>query len=108
MRYKTITWSPSAGAYYLRLLSRQRQAIDGFVRALRESAEPGPDFRQVDEHPDYWFARTSTDVLMVVRRGEESYVVTGFADWRQQYDLALEEAAAAAAAVADADVPLAA
>jgi hypothetical protein len=108
VRLKTIDWSPSAGAYYLRLLSQQRQAIDGFVRALRERDLPGPDFRQLDEYPDYWFARTPTDVLMVVRRGDHKYVVTGFADWHQQYDLAIEEAAAAASALADADLPLAA
>ena len=108
MRLKTIDWSPSAGAYYLRLLSQQRQAIDVFVRALRERDLPGPQFRQLEDYPDYWFGRTATDVLMVVRRGDDKYVVVGFADWRQQYELALEEAAAAAAAVADADVPLAA
>ncbi len=34
--------------------------------------------------------------------------MVGFADWRQQYDLALEEAAAAAAEIMDADVKLAA
>jgi hypothetical protein len=106
VRLKTINWSPSAGAYYLRLLSRQRQAIDGFVRALREADAPGEGFRQIDAYPDYWFARTATDVLMVVRKSVEAYSVIGFADWRQQYDLALEEAAAAAAELADADADL--
>ena len=108
VRLKAINWSPSAGAYYLRLLSQQRRAIDGFVGALREAETPGEGFRHVDEYPDYWFARTATDVLIVIRRGVESYSVVGFADWRQQYDLALEEAAAAAAAIMDADVKLAA
>jgi hypothetical protein len=103
VRLKTINWSPSAGAYYLRLLSQQRKAIDAFVSALRERDVPGEGFRQLDDYPDYWFARTPTDVLMVVRRNHESYVVVGFADWQQQYELALEEAAAAAAEVADAD-----
>lgn len=108
MRLKTINWSPSAGAYYLRLLSAQRRAIDGFVQSLREAETPGAGFRQIDEHPDYWFARTPTDVLIVIRRGVEAYSVIGFADWRQQYDLALEEAAAAAAEIVDDDVKLAA
>jgi hypothetical protein len=38
---------------------------------------------------------------MVVRRGVETSVVMAFADWRQQHDLAMEEAAAAALAEAE-------
>ena len=99
MRLKHIGWSVEAGAFYLRLLSSQRQAIDVLLRELRELEAPGPAFRQVDEFPEYWFAKTPTDVLMVVqRRTEEDYAVKAFADWRQQYELAIEEAAAALAA----------
>jgi hypothetical protein len=99
MRLKHIGWSSEAGAFYLRLLSSQRQAIDVLVRELRETAAPGPAFRQLDDYPEYWFAKTPTDVLMVVqRRTEEDYAVKAFADWRQQYELAIEEAAAALAA----------
>ena len=99
MRLKHIGWSSEAGAFYLRLLSSQRQAIDVLVRELRETAAPGPAFRQLDDYPEYWFAKPPTDVLMVVqRRTEEDYAVKAFADWRQQYELAIEEAAAALAA----------
>ena len=108
MRLKHIGWSAEAGAFYLRLLSGQRQAIDVLVRELRETAAPGPAFRQLDDYPEYWFAKTPTDVLMVVqRRDTEDYAVKAFADWRQQYDLALEEAAAALAAADEqaGDVP---
>jgi hypothetical protein len=101
VRLKTINWSPSAGAFYLRLLSQQRQAIDVLVGGLREAETPGAAFRQLEDYPDYWFAKTETDVLMVVRRGVETYVVMAFAAWRQQYDLAMEEAAAAALAEAE-------
>ncbi|MBI3514518.1 MAG: hypothetical protein HY060_10710 [Proteobacteria bacterium] len=102
MRLKNVGWSTDAGAYYLRLLTNQRRAIDALIRELREAAVPGPAFRQLDDYPGYWFAKTSTDVLMVVeRRGEEDYAVKAFRDWRQQLDLAVEEAAAA---LAEADV----
>jgi hypothetical protein len=100
MRLKTILWSKLASPFYLRLLTQQRQAIDALVRELRESEAPGPDFRQIDDHPDYWFAKTPTDVLMVVQRRDDAYAVTGFADWQAQYHQALE---AAAAALAEAD-----
>lgn len=101
MRLITVTWSKSASAFYLPLLSRQRQAIDALVRSLRESeGSPGREFRQIDEYPDYWFAKTPTDVLMVVQRRAADYAVTGFADWQAQVNQALEEAAAA---VAEAD-----
>ena len=105
MRLKTVGWSTDAGAYYLRLLTSQRQAIDALVRELRESEHPGPAFRQLEDYPGYWFAKTSSDLLMVVeRRGEEDYAVKAFRDWRQQLDLAVEEAAAALAE-ADAAAP---
>jgi hypothetical protein len=95
MRLKTVIWSKSASAFYLPLLSRQRQAIDALVRGLRESdASPGREFRQIEAYPDYWFAKTPTDVLMVVQRRSADYAVTGFADWEAQYNQALEEAAA--------------
>lgn len=101
MRLKTFFWSPAASAFYLRLLSQQRQAIDALVRGLREAEAPGPTFRQIDDHPDYWFATTPTDVLMVVQRLPSGlgadYSVTGFADWQAQVNQALEEAAAALA-----------
>jgi hypothetical protein len=98
MRLKTVTWSKSASAFYLPLLSRQRQAIDVLVRGLRESEElPGREFRRLEDYPDYWFTKTSTDLLMVVQRRAADYAVTGFADWQAQYNQALEEAAAALA-----------
>jgi hypothetical protein len=98
MRLKTVTWSKSASTFYLPLLSRQRQAIDAVVRGLRESeGTPGRAFRQIEDHPDYWFTKTSTDLLMVVQRRDAAYAVTGFADWQAQYNQALEEAAAALA-----------
>jgi hypothetical protein len=101
MRLKHIVWSKPASAFYLRLLSQQRQAIDALVNALRQSETPGPAFRQIDDHPDYWFAKTPTDVLMVVQCAAPGhtadYSVAGFADWQAQLDLALEEAAAALA-----------
>jgi hypothetical protein len=98
MRLKNIVWSKLAGAFYLRLLSQQRQAIDGLVRVLRESETPERAFRAIDEHPDYWFAKTPSDVLMVIQRRAADYVVAGFADWHEQYQQALDEAAAAVAA----------
>src|SRR5258706_15942195 len=97
MQLKNITWSSTASAVYLRLLTAQRTGIDGLVRMLREADEPGPEFRQVEDHPDYWFTKTPNDLLMVVQRRPENYAVTAFADWRQQYDQALDEAAAALA-----------
>ena len=110
MQLKHIGWSSEAGAFYLRLLSAQRQAIDALVRELREADQPGPAFRQVDEYPEYWFTKTPTDLLMIVQRREtDDYAVKAFADWRQQYDLAIEEAAAALAAAdeqAAVDAPL--
>lgn len=107
MRLKNIVWSNLASAFYLRLLSQQRQAIDALLRGLREADAPGPVFRQIEDHPDYWFAKTPTDVLMVVQRrapGERAdYAMIGFADWQAQVNQALEEAAAA---LAEADAEL--
>ena len=105
MRLKPVVWSKPASAFYLPLLSSQRQAIDALVRRLRESETPGRDFRQIEEHPDYWFAKTTTDVLIVVQRRAADYAVAGFADWQAQFNQALEEAAAA---VAEADLEVAA
>ncbi len=107
MHLKNIAWSAAASRFYLPLLTQQRQAIDGLLRGLREADVPGAPFRAVDGHPGYWFAKTATDVLVVVQQRPDDYAVTGFADWRQQLDLALEEAAAA---LADAEpgTPLAA
>ncbi|MEJ0068324.1 MAG: hypothetical protein WDO24_05865 [Pseudomonadota bacterium] len=98
MRLKNIVWAKLASAFYLRLLGQQRQAIDALVRVLRESATPEPAFRPIDDHPDYWFAKTPSDVLMVIQRRAEDYAVIGFADWHEQYQQALDEAAAALAA----------
>ena len=73
MRLKTINWSPSAGADYLRLLSRQRQAIDGFVRQLREADVPGPYFRQIDPSTPLINpirSRLPAQGQMIVRAGE--------------------------------------
>jgi hypothetical protein len=97
MRLKHVKWSTEAAAYYLRLLSAQRYAIDSLVRRLSESETPASEFRQVADHPDYWFTKTDSDLLMVVRQIADDYAVAAFVDWRQQYDLALEEAAAALA-----------
>ncbi len=101
MRLKNIVWSKLASGFYLRLLGQQRQAIDALVGALRESEVPGPVFRQIDDHPDYWFAKTPTEILVVVQRDppghSADYAVTGFADWQAQFEQALEEAAAALA-----------
>jgi hypothetical protein len=101
MRLKNIVWSKLATAFYLPLLGQQRQAIDALLRGLRESEAPGSAFRQIDDHPDYWFATTSTEILMVVQHrapGEPAeYAVIGFADWQAQLSQALEEAAAALA-----------
>ncbi len=66
MRLKNIVWSKLASAFYLRLLGQQRQAIDALVRVLREATTPEPAFRPIDDHPDYWFAKTPSDVLMGV------------------------------------------
>jgi hypothetical protein len=96
-RLKNITWSAAARRYYLPLLSQQRQPIDALLRGLREADVPGAPFRPIDDHPGYWFAKTTSDVLLVVQQRADDYVVTGFADWQQQLDLALEEAAAALA-----------
>jgi hypothetical protein len=105
MRLKNIVWSPPASAFYLRLLGQQRQAIDALLRGLREAEAPGPAFRQLHDHPAYWFAKTPSDVLMVVQRrppGDPAdYSVAGFADWQAQYSQALDEAAAS---LAEADV----
>jgi hypothetical protein len=102
MRLKSIVWSAAASRFYLPLLTQQRHAIDGLLRSLREADRPGAPFRAIDEHPGYWFAKTTTDVLVVVQQRPDDYVLTGFADWQRQLDLALEEAAAA---LADADAP---
>jgi|SRR5476649_1071487 hypothetical protein len=98
MRLKNLMWSKPASAFYVRLLSQQRQAIDPLVRVLRESEAPEPAFRRIEDHPDYWFAKTPSDVLMVILRRAEDYAVVGFADWHEQYQQALDEAAAALAA----------
>ena len=98
MRLKKILWSTAASRSYLPLLTRQRQAIDALLRGLREAAVPGPPFRAIDEHPGYWFARTETDLIVVVRKRSDDCEVIGFADWQRQFGQALEEAAAALAA----------
>jgi len=105
VRLKGIVWSPVASRFYPPLLTKQREAIDALLRGLREAERPGAPFRPIEEHPGYWFAKTGTDVLMVVQQRPDDYALTGFADWQQQVDQALEEAAAA---LADADTALAA
>ncbi len=102
MRLKNIGWSPSASRFYLPLLSQQRQPIDAILRDLRQAEAPsdvkGVPFRPIEEHPGYWFAKTPSDVLMVIRQRPDDYELAGFADWQAQVDQALEEAAAALAA----------
>ncbi|HUA52420.1 MAG TPA: hypothetical protein VMB81_09665 [Candidatus Sulfotelmatobacter sp.] len=101
MRLKNIAWSAAASRAYMPLLSQQRQPIDVLLRGLREADVPGAPFRPIDEYPGYWFAKTANDVLVVIQQQRDGYVVTGFADWRQQVDQALEEAAAALAGADD-------
>lgn len=105
MRLRNIAWSPAASRYYLPLLGQQRQPIDALLGALREVEAPGTPFRAIDEHPGYWFAKTASDVLAVIQQRPDDYVVIGFADWQQQVDQALEEAAAA---LAESDTAIAA
>src|SRR5215475_5579635 len=88
-RLKNIEWSAAASRFYLPLLSQQRQPIDVLLRALREVEAPRAPFRPIEEHPGYWFAKTASDVLLVVQQRPEDYVVTGFADWQAQLDQAL-------------------
>jgi hypothetical protein len=106
-RLKNIVWSAAASRFYLPLLTQQRQAIDGLLRFLREAGEPFAPFRPVDDYPGYWFAKTETDVLLVVQQRADDFVLVGFADWQQQLNQALEEAAAALAE-SDTAAPLAA
>jgi len=102
MRLRNIGWSPAASRFYLPLLSQQRRPIDALLNDLRQAEVPSDvktaPFRPVDDHPGYWFAKTPTDVLLVVQQRPDDYVLTGFADWQAQLNQALEEAAAALAA----------
>jgi hypothetical protein len=102
MRLRTIGWSPAASRFYLPLLSQQRRPIDALLGDLRQAEAPSDvksaPFRPIEDYPGYWFAKTPTDVLMVVQQRADAYVLAGFADWQAQLDQALEEAAAALAA----------
>jgi hypothetical protein len=91
MQLKKVVWAPLAKSFYLRLLGRQRQAIDALIRGLTEADMPGADFIQIEDYPDYWFSRTDLDLVLVIQQRGETYEISDVTSWAEIEAIPLPE-----------------